>query len=155
MDMLVQSSPPGPGDAGNAATAPRLRIDLANPAFTDAVMSDIHCIRRTRSGRTLFRRLCDTGRMVTIEQPTPPTDPPNAWTLLRSMTEVVVTYDPSDWPSGVWPDCPSSDVILFGRLLDAAILASGDGTSPKPEGVMLASYLTERISVAVRKGTQP
>ena len=146
---------PEPSGAGGEA---RLRIDLATPVFTDSVLSDLDGIRRTAAGRALFRRLRDLGRTVTIEKPDPPTDPPNAWTLPRDhgsgrSAEIVIVYDPANWPNPAWPGCPPSDVVLFGRLLDAAALAAGGKPAAEPEpadATALDAYLRERETVPHR-----
>jgi hypothetical protein len=134
---------------------PRLRITRASPLFTDSVLADIDRIRRTMAGANLFRALCDAGRSVTVEQPDPPTDPPNAWTRLpncndRGSTDIVIAYDPIDWPSPHrFGDLPS-DVVLFARLQDvlAATAGSADlgliGATVSPA---MEAYLRERTAI--------
>jgi hypothetical protein len=133
----------------------RLRIAQPNPVFTDAVLADIDRIRRTTSGRALFAALRDAGRSVGIEQPDPPTDPPNAWTCLpgrndRGDTDIVIAYDPIDWPGPhLLGDLPS-DVVLFGRLEDALAIATGVddaagiGATVSPG---MKAYLCERTAI--------
>jgi hypothetical protein len=148
--------------ARNMGSEARLRINPTNPVFTDKVLSDVHRIRRTNAGRALFRRLRDAGRVITIERPEQPTDPPNAWTMLRDglgiRGELVVVYDPSDWPNNGWSGCPPSDIVLFGRLLDAAVLASGASVSSQlepAETMSVTSYLDERTTLSGTSRPEP
>lgn len=128
----------------------RLRVMPANPRFIDAVLADLLAIRQTATGRAVFRRLRNAGRVVTIEQPNPPTDPPNAWTWLRSphsrgKAEIVIVYDPADWPNHASRCLLTSDAILFGRLLDAVGVAVGaGGVDANVESPEMSAYLRER-----------
>src|SRR5258708_27890651 len=83
-------------------SAPRLRLNPADPRFADAVLADIHRISKSPAGQALFRRLLDVGTSVTTDKPQPPTNPPNAWTRLvdpdRPPRHAVITYDPAHWP---------------------------------------------------------
>lgn len=128
----------------------RLRIKPETPAYTDAVLVALGKIKGTEAGRAVFRRLLDTRRVVTIEPPAPPTDPPNAWTKWRDPPgkiegEIVIAFDPADWPAR--QGGMQSDVVLFGRLADAAAMAEGGnglvagGEEVAPE---IAAYLRER-----------
>ena len=90
---------------------------------------------------------------MTIQQPDPPTDPPNAWTLSPDarggVIEVVVACDPLDWPSPIQAEALPSDVVLFGRLEDAVAMATGAALPPQA-GIVSAgmqTYLRERIVV--------
>lgn len=129
-------------------STPQLRLNPADPRFADAVMADIGRLRATAAGRALFRRLLEAGSSVTIDKPQPPTRPPNAWTQLMNPEQrrgdTAILYDPADWPPSA--DQPS-DVVLFGRLLDAVALATGtplpdpfDGDTPAE----IEAYLRER-----------
>jgi hypothetical protein len=135
----------------------RLRVKPVDARFTDAVLVDLLTMRRTATGRALFRRLRNACRVVTIEKPDPPIDPPNAWTRwrdpqTRNATEMVIVYDPANWPNSAPRGAPPSDAVLFGRLLDAAAMAEGaelpdaTGDTLSPE---LTAYLRERAVVPV------
>jgi hypothetical protein len=131
-------------------STPQLRVNPADPRFADAVLTDISRIRATTAGRALFRRLLEAGCRVTIDKPLPPTNPPNAWTRLATQDrrdDVLVAYDPADWPEPAALGAPPSDVVLFGRLLDAASMATAAEASdagPPPE---MEAYLRERPSL--------
>jgi len=134
-----------------AAAGGRLRVKPANPAFTDAVLADVLRISKTSAGRALFRRVRDAGRVVTVERPEPPTEPPNAWTLPRdpddrSATEMVIVYDPADWPVPAPLGSLPSDVVLFGRLEDAVGRPPGaeDPQSEPAVSRAMDAYLRER-----------
>jgi hypothetical protein len=143
-------SAPGQGFTSGGLAEARLRVDPADPVFTDAALSDLIRIGRSAAGRALLRRLHDVGCRMTIKKSDPPTDPPNAWTQLpdpdRPNGDIVIAYDPDDWLDPRF-GAPASDIILFGRLLDAIALASGStipeecetGVSPEIE-----AYLGER-----------
>ena len=138
-------------DTGNA----KLRADSTNPVFTDGLLSDVTRIRRTEAGRDLFRRLQAAGRTVTVEKPSPPTAPPNAWTRLREPgsrfgNDIVIAYDPGDWPCGAWPDCPDGDVVLFGRLLDGIALVAGAPDQDSTGVTLIDAYLREREDLPAR-----
>lgn len=148
MSALAQrSTPVAPAEA-------RLRIKPANPVFTDSVLADLRRISETATGRALFRRVRDAGRTVTIEKPDPPTDPPNAWTLPRSLgnpsTEIVIAYDPADWPSPARLGSLPSDVVLFGRLEDAVAMATGAEIPGEPAATVspaMEAYLRQRTAI--------
>lgn len=135
----------------------RLRVKPVDPQFTDAVLRDLLTIRRTPAGRALFRRLRHACRVVTIEKPNPPVDPPNAWTqsrdpATRASIEMVVVYDPADWPARAPHSALSSDAVLFGRLLDAAAMAEGSELTEPIAGAVLpaiAGYLRDRGGVVL------
>lgn len=140
-------------------TTPQLRVNPADPMFADAVLADIRRIRATTAGRALFRRLLEAGCRVTIDKPLPPTNPPNAWTRLATQDrrdDVLIAYDPADWPEPGALDAPPGDVVLFGRLLDAAEMASGaaEATDTGTPAEMEA-YLRERPTLtAPTTGTE-
>jgi len=94
--------------------------------------------------------LRDTGRVVSIEPPAPATDPPNAGTKWRDPPgkiegELVIAFDPADWPAR--QGAMQSDVVLLGRLADAAAMAEGgkrlvvEGEEASSE---ISAYLRER-----------
>jgi hypothetical protein len=129
----------------------RLRVDLADAAFADAVVRDLNGIRRTAAGRALFRDLGAAGCSVHVVRPDPPTDPPNAWTRMPDPdgtdATILVVYDPADWPGPSALGGLPSDVILFGRLVHALAIVTGtfdlvhaaEAISPA-----MAAYLQER-----------
>jgi hypothetical protein len=134
-------------------STPQLRLNPADPRFADAVFADIHKIRASATGRAVFRRLLEAGASVTIDKPLPPTDPPNAWTRLvdpaRGGGDTMIAYDPADWPERPGLAALPSDVVLFGRLLDAVALASGSAVAQPPDSGVPAemeAYLRERTS---------
>jgi hypothetical protein len=133
-------------------STPQLRVNPADPRFADAVLADIRRIRATSSGRALFRRLLESGCTVTIDKPQPPTNPPNAWTRLATpdrRDDVVIAYDPADWPEPGALGAPPGDVVLFGRLLDAAEMASGAAEdSDTGAAADMEAYLRERPTPA-------
>jgi hypothetical protein len=141
----------------------RLRVKPANPRFTDAVLADLIAIRRTATGRALFRRLRSACRLVTIEKPDPPIDPPNAWTRWRGPAgrgamEMVIVYDPADWPHGSRLGALPSDAVLFGRLLDAAAMAEGTEPCDVSDGAVppaIAAYLRDKAGVLAPGGSPP
>jgi hypothetical protein len=138
--------------------AARLRIKPVSPAFADAVLSDLLRMRETSTGRALFNRVRSAGRLVTIEKPDPPTDPPNAWSCLRQLDgagtpEIVVVYDPADWPNPAMPRPLPGDAVLFALLEDA--LADRESTPISNE---VSAYLGERLvatPTTQRIGRQP
>jgi len=104
---------------------PRLRIRPDGVKFTDAVLADLIGIRSTAAGRALFGRLRAAEVSLTIEKPDAPTEPPNAWTRWadapsRLGKEIVIAYDPADWPLAADPAGLTSTDVLLGRLSDAA-----------------------------------
>jgi hypothetical protein len=142
-------------------STPQLRLNPADPKFADAVFADIHKIRASEAGRAVFRRLLEAGASVTIDKPLPPTDPPNAWTRLvdpaRGGGDTMIAYDPADWPERPGPERPAlaalpSDVVLFGRLLDAVALATGSAIAQSSDArssdagipAEMEAYLRER-----------
>lgn len=134
-------------------STPQLRLNPADPMFADAVLADINRIRASPAGRALFRRLLDVGSSVTIDKPQPPTNPPNAWTQLsnpdRQGGDAVIAYDPADWPEPAALGVLPSDVVLFGRLLDAIAMASGVKIAePSETGIPaeIEAYLRERTA---------
>jgi hypothetical protein len=142
-----------------AKVAARLRIKPVSPAFADAVLSDLLRMRETSTGRALFNRVRTAGRLVTIEKPNPPTDPPNAWSCLRhsedtGAAEIVIVYDPGDWPNPAMPHPLPSDAVLFAVLEDAL---ADEATTPESRAA--SAYLSERRDAASppsqRIGSQP
>ena len=134
-------------------STPQLRVNPADPRFADAVLADISRIRATASGQALFRRLLEARCSVTIDKPVPPTNPPNAWARLanpdRRDGNALIAYDPADWPEPAALDAPPSDVVLFGRLLDAVALVSGAAMAdPFEVGVPdeIEAFLRERVA---------
>jgi hypothetical protein len=151
-------------------SAPRLRLNPADPRFADAVLADIHRIGKSPAGQALFRRLLDVGTSVTIDKPQPPTSPPNAWTRLadpdrqggeaperqrgdapdRQGGDAVIAYDPADWPEPAALGVLPSDAVLFGCLLDALAMATGAAaTSRSSESGVPAemeAYLRQRTA---------
>jgi hypothetical protein len=135
-------------------STPQLRLNPADPKFADAVLADIGRIRATPAGRAVFRRLLEAGSSVTIDKPLPPTNPPNAWTRLVNPDsrrgDAVIAYDPVDWPEPAGLGSLPSDVVLFGRLLDAVAMATGaDMSEPSDTGIPaeIEAYLHERSSL--------
>jgi hypothetical protein len=115
------------------------------------VFADINRIRASAAGRAVFRRLLEAGASVTIDKPLPPTDPPNAWTRLADPAgkggDTMIAYDPADWPERPGLAALPSDVVLFGRLLDAVALATGSEAAQLSESGIPAemeAYLRER-----------
>ncbi len=142
-----------------ANVAARLRIKPVSPAFADAVLSDLFRMRETSTGRALFNRVRLAGRIVTIEKPDPPTDPPNAWSYPRQSDdtgapEIVIVYDPDDWPNPAIPHPLPGDAVLFALLEDA--FAAHAST---PVSSAVSAYLGERLVAAPpatqRIGSQP
>ena len=143
-------------------SAPRLRLNPADPRFADAVLADIHRIRKSPAGQALFRRLLDAGTSVTIDKPQPPTNPPNAWTRLadpdrqggdapdRQQGDAVIAYDPADWPEPAALGVLPSDAVLFGCLLDALALATGAADISRSSGAgvpaEMEAYLRQRTA---------
>ena len=143
-------------------STPQLRVNPADPRFADAVLADISRIRATAAGRALFRRLLEAGCSVTIDKPLPPTNPPNAWTRLATgdrRDDVLVAYDPADWPEPAALGVPPSDVVLFGRLLDAAVMATGAAIAEASDSgtpAEMQAYLRERPALpASPAGMEP
>jgi hypothetical protein len=141
-----------PAAGAGAHRGGRLRVDLADAAFADAVVRDLNAIRRAAAGRALFRGLGAATCNVHVVRPDPPTDPPNAWTRLPDPdggtdAPILVVYDPADWPGPSALGGLPSDVILFGRLEHALTIATGafdlvhaaEAVSPA-----MAAYLRER-----------
>lgn len=128
----------------------RLRIAQANHQYTDAVLADIDRIRRTAAGANLFRALCDAGRGVTVERPDPPTEPPNAWTRLSrdsGDTDIVIAYDPIDWPSPHRFGALPSDAVLFGRLQDALTMTEEVAVTDAALASEMEAYLRQRTTI--------
>jgi hypothetical protein len=138
---------------------PQLRVNPADARFADAVLADIRRIRATTTGRALFRRLLEAGCSVTIDKPLPPTNPPNAWTRLATQDrrdDVMIAYDPADWPEPAALGAPPSDVVLFGRLLDAVAMATAADASDTGTPAEMEAYLRERPTLtASTAGVEP
>jgi hypothetical protein len=101
-------------------------VDPEDPQFLDAVFADLIRISRSPTGHALLDRLRAAGRTITICKPVPAPDPPNAWVEpAGSGGELLVVYNPADWPCPAYLDATESDVVLFGRL--AAVLFAADG----------------------------
>ena len=152
MSAPARTAPPPAAEVVRAAEKPRLKVALANPVFTDMVLSDVDRVRRTAVGRAAFRHLRDLGQSVVIEKPPAGLDPPNAWTALGNrregkLTDLVIAYDPADWPCAAWPGSEPSDVVLFGCLVEAGLLAMrGEGLAEADPNstVLCKNYLEER-----------
>lgn len=135
-----------------AADSMWLQIDSPAPGYASSVVTVVGRISRTRSGRTILQRLRDSGGSFKIERPEPATEPPNAWTQRRDSsddggTEVVIAYDPADWPSPAQPDGQPSDVVLFRLFEDALTMATGAAFSGEPgagASPAMAAYVSER-----------
>jgi hypothetical protein len=140
-------------------STPQLRVNPADARFADAVLADIRRIRATTTGRALFRRLLEAGCSVTIDKPLPPTNPPNAWTRLATQDrrdDVMIAYDPADWPEPAALGAPPSDVVLFGRLLDAVAMATAAEASDTGTPAEMEAYLRERPTLtASTAGVEP
>lgn len=92
-----------------------VHVARRDPLFVDAVLTDLMRITATSAARELLRKVYYDGYAIMIEKPDPPTDPPNAWVetnRIEGTTELVITYDPADWPCPAHPDSPASDVLL-------------------------------------------
>jgi len=107
----------------------------------------------------LLERLRASGGPIRIERPSPQTNPPNAWARLRNSgdvgAEIVVAYDPADWPNPTQPDAPAKEVVLFRLFEHALALASGTASSEAAESTVSAimeTYLRERNGDAKRHG---
>lgn len=154
MSTPARTAHPPAAEAARPEEKPRLKVALANPIFTDMVLSDVDRIRRTVAGRAAFRRLRDLGQSVVIEKRPAGLDPPNAWTTLGNrregkLTDVVIAYDPADWPCAAWPGSGPSDVVLFGCLVEAGMLAMrGGGPAEANVGraALCENYLEERTA---------
>ena len=124
----------------------RLRIEPLDAAFVDAVLADLRRIAATDAGRALFRRVRESGRVVTIDKPAR-LDPPNAWIETAAGgggegTDRTVRLDPADWPNPAAAASAASDVVLFGLLDEAAGPVGGEGEATAKEAV--AAYRRER-----------
>jgi len=114
-----------------------LQIDSSVAGYASSVVTVVARISRTRSGQAILDRLRASGGSFKIEPPDPPTDPPNAWTRRRdaidgSGMEIVIVYDPADWPSPAQLDSRPSDVVLFGLFEDAITMATGAAFPDQP-----------------------
>ncbi|HTZ71874.1 MAG TPA: hypothetical protein VMB71_14550 [Acetobacteraceae bacterium] len=125
----------------------RVRVSPADPAFADAVLADVLRIRRTEVGRALFAALRGSRRVVTVRKPTPAPDPPNAWTQPSpaNAQEILLAYNPFDWPCPAHPDSPPSDAMLFARLGDAVAIAEAPGAPG--EAPSLGDYMRQRAEL--------
>jgi len=135
-----------------AADSSWLRIATPEAGYAGGVVTLVARISRTASGRRVLEAIRDSGRTVRIDKPELPTDPPNAWTrrgdsALDEAADVVIEFDPADWPQPGRPDPTAPDVVLFDLLEAAARMAGGhddgaaraDAASPAMD-----AYLRER-----------
>jgi hypothetical protein len=126
-----------------------LQIDTPEAGYAGSVVTLVARIARTPSGRAILEGIRASGCNVKIERPDPPTDPPNAWVRPRDPhgrtgMEIVIAYDPADWPSPVQLGSLPSDLVLFGLFEDALMMATGAerpnepgaGASPAMEAYM-------------------
>lgn len=111
-----------------------LLIDAVDPIYADRVVANLTGIVGTATGRALLRRLRASRRVTSIIPPEP-TDPPNAWTRLREPTaagsgpDIIVAYDPADWPHPLDPAARAADAVLFALLQDACRQIEGAAAS--------------------------
>jgi hypothetical protein len=141
----------GAAATDRSSQAEWLLIDTPGPGYAGSVASLVAAIAGTRAGRSLLERIRATAVPLRIEQPSPQTNPPNAWARLRNTGDIgagiVVAYDPADWPNPTQHDAPAKDVVLFRLFEHALALASGTGSSEGAEptvSAMMESYLRER-----------
>src|ERR1700733_1364078 len=130
-----------------------LQIDSPAAGYASSVVTVVARISRTPSGRAILEGLRATGASFKIERPDPPTDPRNAWTWRRGTIdgggmEIVIAYDPADWPSPAQLDQRPSDVVLFGLFEDALTTATGAEFAHEPGAGAsrgMEAYMRERI----------
>jgi hypothetical protein len=164
----MKASPP----RNVAATSNWLQIDTPEAGYASGVVTLVARISRTPSGRAVLGGIRASGRVVRIEKPDPPTDPPNAWTQLRDAgtpagVDVVIAFDPADWPNpaqhGPGLQAPQpADIVLFGRLEDALAMVS-DANSLREQlekqsatgSAALQAYARERAPTPSRPGNPP
>jgi hypothetical protein len=131
-----------------------LRIDSPAAGYASSVVTVVARISRTRSGRAILEHLRASGGSFKIERPDPPTDPRNAWIRRREAidgggTEIVIAYDPADWPNPAQLDQRPSDEVLFGLFEDALMMATGAEVPNEPRAgasPALEAYVGDRTA---------
>jgi hypothetical protein len=147
-----------------AATSSWLQIDTPEAGYAGAVVTLVARISRTPSGRAILEGIRASGKVVRIEKPDPPTNPPNAWTRRRDArtvagVDVVIAFDPADWPNpaqrGPGTQGPQpADLVMFGRLEDALAMVSGGGPPREPPDEQGATVSTA-LQAYARERTPP
>jgi hypothetical protein len=135
-----------------AADSAWLQIATPEAGYAGSVVTLVARISRTASGRRVLEAIRDSGRTVRIDKPDPPTDPPNAWTRRRDSAlgeaaDVVIEFDPADWPQPGRPDPTAPDVVLFDLLEAAARMVGGDddgAVRADAASPAMEAYLRER-----------
>jgi hypothetical protein len=132
----------------SSAESQWLKIARPEAGYAGSVVTLVARVSRTPSGRAVLESIRDSGSVVGIEKPEVPTDPPNAWTERRAATtmagvDVVICFDPADWPSPIEPEPRPADVVMFELLEAAARMASGEGADGDVSPARQA-YLRER-----------
>jgi len=125
-----------PRPDGTWQAFPGVVINSTDPAYVDAVASDLAKINDTPSGKAMLDNLDkqnkDKGLVTTIEPLDPPQNPPNAFAQSADGTKAsdgtgtgtTVTYNPSEWPDSGRTQAPS-DVTLFHEMKHAEHNADG------------------------------
>lgn len=118
---------------GGVVVAPGVVVNSSDPAYIDAVVSDLATMNDTPSGHNVITGIGDSGRTVTI-QPRPPgstvlntgasgTNPADRTNGVG--TDSTVSYNPTDFPApGTTTNAPS-DVALFHEMDHANHNAAG------------------------------
>ena len=131
---------------GTFQAFPGVIINSTDPAYVDAVASDLARINDTPSGNALITDLGTTGRTVSINPVTPSPSPPNAFAAPTNGTTAAngtgsdsnLTYNPGDFPAPVAPGYRTQapgDVWLFHEMTHAQHNAHGtNATSSNTHG---------------------
>jgi len=166
--------------AAPPASAPSpawLRVAMPHPGYADGVVANLTRIAGTPCGRAMLEQVRASGHGVVIEKPAP-TNPPNAHVRSqdpraatapgrstgesdadgRPVTgtgggaDIVVAYDPNNWPSPIDRASPASDVMLFSLLCRGLGLLRGtadptwqqSGEMSADEAAQVEQYRRER-----------
>lgn len=150
--MNAQSPIPLPGRHG------RVLVAKAWPRYADEIVIALTRMVHTPSGRALFAGIATSGRTLSIRPPAH-TDPPNA--IIQPLdlaaashtgSDVVIAFDPADWPNAAAPKLPTVDAALFVLFSEALPALRGtadpatyaEASAVEAGAVSLARYLAER-----------
>ncbi len=114
-----------------------LKIDAPYAGYAGEVATLVSRIARTEAGRSVLAGIRASGGSVRIQPPERPTNPPNAWARpteaeAEAARQVVVFYDPGDWPAAS-AATPPAEEVLFGLLEESVLMLTKAWNPREPE----------------------